>query len=233
MLFACISGISLISCSVEPQDIFVTCQSVETTTIIDSSDYLGLVKAKAQATITTENEGIISQILVKPGESVIAGTALFLLDSGSQIKAPVSGIVSNISVNRGEFITKDLALTRIVDNRILELNISVPTYYSSRLKIGLPIEIVDFPSNPSLKSQIDFISPEVNRQPILVKATFNNDRNLRDNQYVSAKIIWSEQTGILIPTKAISRIAGTNVVFVAEEAEREGETTLVAKLRRV
>ena len=82
LLFACLSGVSLISCSVE-QAISVTCQTIETTIVVDSSNFVGSIEAKSQATISAKNEGIISQILVKPGESVIAGTSLFLLDNCS------------------------------------------------------------------------------------------------------------------------------------------------------
>ncbi len=235
LLFACLSGVSLISCSVE-QAISVTCQTMETTIVVDSSRFVGSVEAKSQATIAAENEGIISQILVKPGESVIAGTSLFLLDNSSQIKAPISGLVSNILVNRGEFITKGQVLTSIVNNQTLELNIDVPTERSSQLKIGLPVEIIDSSGNVSLKSRINFISPEINRteQSILAKATFRNNESFRDNQFVRASIIWSERAGVLIPTEAISRIGGQSFVFVAEEQEGEdGTATLVAKQKPV
>lgn len=247
LLFACLSGISFVSCSVEQvkqvekveqveqveQAILVTCQTVETTTIVDSSEFTGLIEAKEQANIAAKNEGTISQILVKPGEKVVAGTDLFLLNTGSQIKSPISGIVSNISVNRGEFITKGQALTRVIDNQTLELNIGVPTENSSQLKIGLPVEIIAPPHKASLKGKIDFVSPEINRRYILVKATLRNNGNFRDNQEVIARIIWWEELGILIPTTAISRIAGQNFVFVAEEVEQKGEITLLAKQRIV
>ncbi|VEP17129.1 hypothetical protein H1P_5530001 [Hyella patelloides LEGE 07179] len=234
MLFVYIFGASLTSCSPQPQVISVTCQVLETTTVVDSSDFLGRVKAKTQATIVTENEGTISQILVKPGESVIAGTSLFLLDNNSQIKAPVSGIVSNISVNRGEFITKGQALTKVVDNQTLELNIGVPVERSSQLKMGLPVEIIDSSGNVSLKSQINFISPEANQQQILAKATVRNNGNFRDNQSVLARVIWQEKPGTSVPTTAISRIGGKNLVFVATKQKSGAEEkTLVAKQRVV
>jgi multidrug efflux pump subunit AcrA (membrane-fusion protein) len=234
LLFAYISGASFISCSPQPQAITVTCQVVETTTIIDSSEFLGSVKAKAQATIVAENEGTISQILVKPGESVIAGTSLFSLNNNRQIKAPISGIVSNITVNRGEFITKGQALTKVVDNQTLELNIGVPIERSSQLKIGLPVEIIDSAKNVSLKSQINFISPETNKQAILAKASVRNNGSFRDNQLVSAKVIWQEKPGILVPTTAIVRIGGQSLIFVATEQKSETKKAiLVAKPRLV
>ena len=236
-LVACLSGVSLICCSVEgKKNILVTCQTVETTTIVDSSEFVGSIEAKSQATISAENEGIISQILVKPGESVIAGTSLFLLDNSSQIKTPISGLVSNILVNRGEFITRGQVLTSIVNNQTLELNVGVPTERSSQLKMGLPVEIIDSSRNVSLKSRINFISPEVNRnsQSILAKATVYNNGSFRDNQFVRARVIWSERPGVLIPTTVISRVRGQSFVFVATGQKSEaGEVVFVAKQRLV
>ncbi len=232
-LVACLSGLSLIGCS---KDILVTCQTVETTTTVISKEFSGFLQAKASATITAENEAIIGQILVETGKSVIAGTSLFLLDTGSQIKAPISGVVSNILVNQGKFITKGQALTDIVNNQTLELNIDVPIELSSQLKIGLPIEIIDSSKNVSLKSRINFISPGVNRneQSILAKATVHNNGSFRDNQIVSAKVIWSKRAGVLVPTTAISIVGGRNFVFVVTGQKSEtGEVVLVAEPRLV
>ena len=88
----------------------------------------------------------------------------------------------------------------------------------------------------SLKEILALSPPRADRssQAILVKAVFNNDRRLRDDSFARARIIWSEQTGVLIPTEAVSRIAGKSFVFVAQEADQEdGSTALVAKQRLV
>jgi hypothetical protein len=55
-------------------------------------------------------------------------------------------------------------------------------------------------------------------QSILAKASFDNSEGqLRDGQFIRAKVIWNTRPGILIPTTAISRVAGQNFVFVAQE----------------
>lgn len=52
---------------------------------------------------------------------------------------------------------------------------------------------------------------------MLIKATVNNPQGrLQDAQQVEARIIWSEATGVLIPTTAISRIGGETYVYVAK-----------------
>ncbi len=221
-LIVCFSGVAIAvgNFLIEkpyPQAISVTCQTLKNTIIVNSSQFVGSLQAKQQAVIKAENEGKISQILVQPGESVNANTSVFLLDNGSQIKAPISGIIAEISVNSGEFITKGQILTSIVNNQTLNLIISVPIENSSQLKIGLPVEIIDSSRNVILKSKINFISPEVNQEGIIAKSIFHNNGNFRTNQLVAAKIIWSQKPAILIPTESVFRIGGKSLVFIVEE----------------
>jgi len=139
----------------------------------------------------------------------------------SQVLAPISGVVGDFSVKQGDFVNTQSTITTITQNDYLDLRISVPVARSRVLKIGLPVELIDPNTREILaRGQVDFISPTVDSslQNILVKARFiNNNRILRDRQFVSAKIIWKEEPGILIPTVSVSRLGGQNFVFVAAE----------------
>jgi multidrug efflux pump subunit AcrA (membrane-fusion protein) len=245
LLIVCLSGITVASCTVAvekrsalPPSVTVTCQTIKTTTVVDSSQFVGSLQAKEQATVFAKNEGSIAQILVNPGENVTAGTSIFLLDTGSKIKVPISGTINEISVNRGEFITKGQALTEIINNQTLDLKINVPPERSSKLKTGLPVEIIDSLGKFSIKSSINFISPKVevnqNGQYILAKATIRNDGSLRNNQYVQARVIWEQKPGVLIPATSVARIGGQSYIFVVEQQKGEsGETILVAKQKAI
>ncbi|HHP7231899.1 MAG TPA: efflux RND transporter periplasmic adaptor subunit [Xenococcaceae cyanobacterium] len=153
----------------------------------------------------------------------------------NRIVAPIDGIVGNIVPQVGDYVEAGDRLTTITQNNLLELNIDIPIEQGERLKIGLPVAIVNNQGNSEVRGNISFMSPTVNssQQSILAKATFPNDGSLQDGQYVKARVIWSEKPGVLIPTTAISRIAGQNFVFVAETTEQNGETTLVAKQKVV
>ena len=138
-----------------------------------------------------------------------------------QILAPISGIVGDFPVKQGDFLNTQSIVTTITQNDFLNLRISVPVNRAGQLRLGLPVELIDPNSRQLLaRGQISFISPTVNDnlQTILIKARFTNNRGiLRDRQFVSAKIIWSEQPGILIPTVSVSRLGGQSFVFVATE----------------
>ncbi len=153
----------------------------------------------------------------------------------NRIVAPIDGIVGDIFPKVGDYVEAGDTITSITQNNKLELNISIPIQQASRLKLGLPVAIVDSQGKAEISGRVSFISPTVNstQQSILVKATFPNNGSLQDEQFVRARLIWSEKPGLLVPTTAISRIAGQNFVFVAEEIEKDGKTTLVAKQRLV
>ena len=116
------------------------------------------------------------------------------------------------------------------------MNIGVPLEQASKLKFGLPIEIIDRQGKAISRGKISFIAPSADRvnQAILVKAVFNNNDKFIDGSNARARIIWSKTKGIAIPVEAVSRIAGETFVFVATEKEQEdGTKAIVAELRPV
>lgn len=174
------------------------------------------------------------QASLKQAEAQV-GVATENLDF-NRIVAPIDGVVGNIQPKVGDYIQAGDQIASLVQDDALELNVSVPLEQAPRLKIGLPVEIIDRQGEAVSKGNISFISPKTDRssQTILVKATFNNDGRLKDDSFARTKIIWSEQPGVLIPTEAVSRIAGKSFVFVAVEKEQEdGSSALVAEQRPV
>jgi len=101
------------------------------------------------------------------------------------------------------------------------MRLSVPSNNLAQLRQGLPVELLDASTGKQLTTgSISFISPQVNSdaQAILVKARFGNeDGKLRDGQYVRARIIWNQKTGIVIPMQAVNRVGGQSFVYVVEE----------------
>lgn len=153
----------------------------------------------------------------------------------NRVVAPIDGTIANIVPKVGDYVEAGDNLTTITQNQALELNIAVPIEEASRLKLGLPVEVIAARDGKKYSSTISFISPraDANSQSVLVKAILDNDGSLQDARSVRARIVWSEQPGVLIPTEAVSRIAGESFVFVAEEIKEDGATTLVAKQKAV
>lgn len=154
----------------------------------------------------------------------------------NRITAPIDGVVGNIQPKVGDYLEAGDQVTSIIKDDALELNVGVPVEQAANLKIGLPVEIINPQGKAIAEGDVSFISPRTDRssQAVLVKAAFNNDGRLRDDSFARVRIIWSEKSGVLIPTVAVSRIAGQSFVFVAQEQKQEdGSSTLVAKQKPV
>lgn len=153
----------------------------------------------------------------------------------NRVVAPIDGVIGNITSKMGDYLEAGDTITTITQNNVLELNIAVPIEQAERLKLGLPVIVTGGKNNEKITGKINFISPTVNptQQSILAKAIFQKNSGLQDEQFVRARVIWSENSGVLVPTSAISRIAGQSFVFVAKEVEENGKKTLVAKQKAV
>lgn len=137
------------------------------------------------------------------------------------INAPFAGTVGDIPVKEGDFVNTSTQLSRLTQNRPLEVEVSVPIEQGSRLRSGMPIELLDAAGNSVGTSRIFFIAPSTanTTQSVLVKSLFENEKGqLRADQYVRARVIWNQREGAVVPATAVTRLGGETFVFVAEEA---------------
>ncbi|MEH2006668.1 efflux RND transporter periplasmic adaptor subunit [Nostoc sp.] len=137
----------------------------------------------------------------------------------TKVLAPFTGIVGDIPVKVGQYVAQGDQLTTLTKNDSLELNIFIPLNQARKLRLGLPVQMLDAQGQTTARGKISFISPNASSdsQTVLVKANFGNLRNrLLNLQSVQTKVIWNERPGILIPVTAVSRLGGETFVFVAE-----------------
>ncbi|MBF2047348.1 MAG: efflux RND transporter periplasmic adaptor subunit [Elainella sp. C42_A2020_010] len=178
-----------------------------------------------------------AQASVKEAQARVASARVDL--GFKQVTSPINGIVGDFPVKVGDYVTPQTAITTITRNNELDMRISVPSNYSDRLRTGLPVQLIDPNSKQPIGSgSIYFVSPQIdaNAQSILTKARFpNGGGNLRDGQYVQARIVWSKAAGMLVPSTAITRVGGQAFVFVVDEkpAEAGGEAQPVVSQRPV
>lgn len=136
-----------------------------------------------------------------------------------QIRAPFAGIVGDIPVHLGDYVSASTILTTVDENADLEAYVYVPTERASEVKLGLPVDILDTDGNSIVQSKISFLSPQVDNglQSILVKAEIpHTAERLRNQQLVKARITWNTKPAPVIPVLAVSLIGGQTFVFVAE-----------------
>jgi RND family efflux transporter MFP subunit len=183
-------------------------------------------------------QALLSQSEADIGSAQAAVAAIEADLNDTLVVAPIAGQIGEIAVKVGDYVTSSTSLTTIVQNDTLDFEMAVPVEQSANLAIGLPVELLKADGEqPLTTGRISFISPQTRADSQLVQAeaTFQNpDGSLQDSQRLQARIIWSEQPGILIPTDAVTRIGETTFVFVAVPGEAaDGGAALVAEQRRV
>ena len=134
------------------------------------------------------------------------------------IRAPFAGIVGDIPVHQGDYVSTSTMLTTVDENSDLEAYIYIPTDRAAQVRTGLAVDLVDESGKVLTHSNIDFVSPEVDNglQGILAKAAIPaSGQRLRNGQIVNARITWGTTQTPTVPVLAVTRIGGQSFVYVA------------------
>lgn len=140
-----------------------------------------------------------------------------------QIRAPFAGVVGDVPVHVGDYVTPSTILTTVDENVELEAYIYIPTERATQIRTGLAVDILDTDGNTLAKSTINFLSPQVDNglQSILAKAPIpHGAKGLRTQQVVKARVTWSSNPSPVVPVLAVTRVGGQAFVFVA--AQKDG-----------
>src|ERR1700738_1874750 len=148
------------------------------------------------------------------------------------LTAPFSGVVGDIPVHIGDYVSPQTLLTTVDENAELEASVYIPTERSAQIRMGLPVEVVTSGGELIESTKVNFISQQVDNalQGILVKAPLHSSLDrFRNAQLVKARVVWSTAPAPTIPVLAVTRIGGQSFVYVATQAEHGS----VAKQRAV
>src|SRR5580698_6321395 len=134
------------------------------------------------------------------------------------LTAPFDGIVGDIPVHLGDYVSPQTLLTTVDENAELEAYIYIPTERAGDIRMGLPVQIVTSTGELIESTKIDFISQQVDNsiQGILVKAPIHASLDrFRNAQLVKARVVWSTAPTPTIPVLAVTRIGGQAFVYVS------------------
>lgn len=142
-----------------------------------------------------------------------------------QIRAPFDGVVGDIPVHLGDYVSSTTMLTTVDENRDLEAYIYIPTDRAASVRNGLAVDLLDESGNVLGKTAIDFVSPQVdnNLQGLLVKAPIpKSSERLRNGQIVNARVTWGTTQQPTVPVLAVTRIGGQDFVYVVAAGPKGG-----------
>jgi RND family efflux transporter MFP subunit len=174
----------------------------------------GVVTQQALDDSLTEKEASAARIeaaraQLKAAEEDLRHTQTRL--SKTTILAPMEGVVSSRGVNIGDLVGEagsQKIMFRIIDTRILDLTVTVPSVEMGMVRVGLPLTFsTDAIPGETFTGKVMFINPVVNESDRSVKVTAevkNVSEQLKGGLYVKGRIVTGKRTGVLrVPRGAL------------------------------
>jgi len=167
---------------------------------------VGLITQQNLDDARTENEAAKARIVASKAQLKVAEEDVQHAQtrlSKSMIRSPIDGIVSLRNVNVGDFVGEMGAkpMFRMVDNRILDLTVTVPSGEMAAVRVGLPLTFsTDAVPNKAFKGKVMFINPAVNeadRSVRVVAEVENTAEQLRGGLFVKGRILTGKRTGVI------------------------------------
>jgi len=130
--------------------------------------------------------------------------------SKAMIRSPMDGMVSLRNVNVGDFVGElgGKAMFRVVDNRTLDLTVTVPSIEMAAVRVGQPLTFsTDALPNKVFTGKVMFINPAVNeadRSVKIVAEVDNTSEELKGGLFVKGRILTGKRTEVIkIPQTAL------------------------------
>ncbi len=142
----------------------------------------------------------------------------------SLVVAPFAGVIGDMIVKIGDFVSEGDTITTLTANQVLDVNLPIPLERRADLRLGLPVEITSPEGKGLGVGQVSFISPTVSAdsQTILAKADVDNSAGkLKDNQFVQVDVIWDKRQAVVVPMNAIGFQGEERFVYLLEETTEE------------
>jgi membrane fusion protein, multidrug efflux system len=129
----------------------------------------------------------------------------------SLLVAPMDGVVAFRGVNVGDRVENmggNEPLFRIVDNRLLDLTVSVPSTQLAEVKVGQVIEFsTDALPGRTFTGKVMFINPaidEASRSAKVVAEVVNRDGELKGGSFAKGRVIIANRESVLqVPREAL------------------------------
>lgn len=171
-----------------------------------------------------------------------AQTRLKLLNAGSRvqrqdaIRAPQSGVVTELMVRQGAQVTPGMPLLKLADLSKVWILVEVPEAQAGWVGVGRPAEarLKSLPGKV-FEGTVDYVYPllDVSTRTLRARLAFDNaDGALKPGMYAEVTVFGgAKHDATLVPSEAVIRTGTRSVVLVAEAEGRyrPAEVTLGAE----
>jgi membrane fusion protein, multidrug efflux system len=159
------------------------------------------------------------------------------------LRAPLDGVVAQRDINVGDLVGEagsTRILFRIVDNRLLDLTVTVPSSEMAKVQVGQPLTFTtDALPGQRFTGRVKFINPAVNEtdRSLKVIAEIRNEPEvLKSGLFVKGRIVTGRRPQVLeIPRAALADWdvkTGTGSLWVVQQDQARRRTVRTGGLDR-
>lgn len=137
------------------------------------------------------------------------------------VRSPQDGIVGDIDVRIGDFVTASTPITRITQADVLEVAVRIPAERARALRPETHIEILAPDGSVLVAAPVYFVAPHADPRTQLVEllARFDNAVGLRPSELVRTRVVYDERPALQVPALAVFRQSGQAFVYGVKEDE--------------
>ncbi|MFA7403603.1 MAG: efflux RND transporter periplasmic adaptor subunit [Pelobacteraceae bacterium] len=180
--------------------------------------------ARSEVEAAKARVGVAAAQIHVAEEEVRQGTAR---QAKGLVVAPIDGVIALRDVNVGDLASDAAAakpIFRIVDNRLLNLTVTVSSTDSGRIRVGQPLEFtVDSQPGRTFIGKVMYINPELSstdRSLKVIAEVRNVTENLKGGLFAKGRIVTGTRSQVLqVPRSAIAAfdtVAKKGSLFIVE-----------------
>lgn len=153
------------------------------------------------------------------------------------VRAPIAGVLGDITIKPGDVIQAGMPFSRIIRNQQLQARIDIPANQSPLVRPGQRVQLLGGAQGPSLATgAISSLDPGINpsTQTLLARAMVNNpDGLLRNGQRLRTRVLLAAQQRPAVPFSAVVRQSGQAFVFTVGTARQLAQDPGQVPARRI
>ncbi|MDP5096204.1 MAG: efflux RND transporter periplasmic adaptor subunit [Flavobacterium sp.] len=142
------------------------------------------------------------------------------------VKAPFSGVIDEVIIDKGQVVAPGQPLMRIVNLSDMYVTSNIPESFIGKIKVGAFVDVYVKSIGKTYKGKVrqvgNYINPN-NRNFSIEVAVPNTDKLLRPNQVAVLKIEdYKKPNAILVPESIVTEnAAGEKIIYTIDSSSKE------------
>ena len=168
-----------------------------------------------------EREELIENLKIGSGlrsSEVLVDEARVVLEQ-SRIVAPFAGVIANLELNKGDFISSQSPICVIYDRQALEVKCGILETDIKHIAVGQGVDIIPvYDSEITIFGKVKEINPLVDEQGLIqVKVSINEPKGLLPGMGVVVEFKAKIEDGVILPLSALVEKENKYVVFTVKD----------------